>query len=253
MPGSPDGGTVGSAGPVRGGRVEQPGEAPEPEQPDAQPTTPLPPPTPPGDVVIDEAVDPPDDGIAGRGFLVAGILVLVTVVGVLAWMARPDDALDTAGRSEERFPAPTTVVPASTAPPATASRSVRRPRPRSRRSTPDVDPGRDADADPGPDARRPTASDPGRDVVPARLRRPAGAVVGRPHRRPVERLPRGRARRAARRGPSRRGGVRSGRRRLRDGSARSHRSPSADAGSATVVASPPPTSSAGMRRGTASA
>lgn len=98
--------------------MEQPGGAPEPEQSVTQ-QAPLPPPTPPDDVAIDEGAGP-DDAMTGRWFMVAGILVLVAIVGVLAWMARPDDALDTAGRTEERFPPPTTAVPPPTSAPATA-------------------------------------------------------------------------------------------------------------------------------------
>jgi hypothetical protein len=85
--------------------VEQSGEAPEPEQPATQPPDDLPPPVPPT-----ASGDPPD----GRWFLIAGILVLVAVVGVLAWTSRPDDGLAEVDRNEERFPTPSTLPPKTT-------------------------------------------------------------------------------------------------------------------------------------------
>lgn len=96
--------------------MEQSGEAPEPEQPAAQPTSSLPPPTSPP---VSAEPGPPDQ----RGFLIAGILALVLVVGAIAWMARPADGLVEVDRDAERFPSPTTVplpttlpVPPSVAP-----------------------------------------------------------------------------------------------------------------------------------------
>lgn len=93
--------------------MEQSGEAPEPEQPAAQPTAPPPPPVSPT-----ASNDPPD----GRWFLIAGILVLVVVIGVIAWTSRPDDGLAEVDRSEERFPTPSTLPPKTT--PAVASTVV---------------------------------------------------------------------------------------------------------------------------------
>ncbi len=87
--------------------MEQSGEAPEPEQPATQPPDHLPPPVSPT-----ASGDPPD----GRWFLIAGILVLVAVVGVLAWTSRPDDGLAEVERSEERFPTPSTLPPKTTPP-----------------------------------------------------------------------------------------------------------------------------------------
>ena len=151
--------------------MEQPGEVPEPEEPAALPT-PCHPPTEPNRSLARglARLTVPDRSLArglarlpvpdrfarsahmteplldepgpdGRGFLVAGILVLVAIVGVVAWLARPDDALDTVAREEDRFPAPTTIAPAPAPVPATAvveatdapARPRRRRRPCSRR------------------------------------------------------------------------------------------------------------------------
>lgn len=64
-----------------------------------------------------EPEHPPVDGPAapeGRGFLVAGIVVLVAVVALLAALAHGDDALDQVAREEARFPSPpTTTLPAA--------------------------------------------------------------------------------------------------------------------------------------------
>ena len=87
--------------------MEQSGEAPEPEQPATQSPDDLSPPVPPT-----ASGDPPD----GRWFLIAGILVLVAVVGVIAWTSRPDDGLAEVERSEERFPTPSTLPPKTTPP-----------------------------------------------------------------------------------------------------------------------------------------
>ena len=111
--------------------MEQPGEAPEPEQPAAQPTSPLPPPLPtasadPGAAPAADEADLAEegdgrDGPDGRGFLIAGILALVVVIGASAWIARPDDGIAEIERQEERFPTPTTLAPPTTVPAATSS------------------------------------------------------------------------------------------------------------------------------------
>lgn len=88
--------------------MDQSGDAPEAEQP----ATPLPPPT------LADA-PPPERRRDGRGFVIAGILGLVAIVGLVAWMARPDDGLAELDRQEERFPTPTTLPPPTTPPPAT--------------------------------------------------------------------------------------------------------------------------------------
>ena len=77
--------------------MEQSGEPPRPEQPRA--------PSP-------ERTDPADDRPAARGFIVVGIIVLVAVFGLVAWLARGDDGRDALQREEERFPSPSTSSPA---------------------------------------------------------------------------------------------------------------------------------------------
>ena len=113
--------------------MEQSGEAPEPEQRAAQPSSPLPPPTSPP---VSVGLGPPDDGPERRGFLVAGVLALVLVVGAVAWMARPDDGLAEVGRREERFPTPTTAADDRRRTVPTADRPCRSPSRRHRQPAP---------------------------------------------------------------------------------------------------------------------
>ena len=202
--------------------MEQPGEAPEPEQPAAQPTSPLPPPLPtasddPGAApATDEAdlaeQDDGRDGPDGRGFLIAGILALVVVIGASAWMARPDDGLAEIERQEERFPTPTTLAPPTTVPAATSSvpatgaptptptPSVVAPAPTvtptsaptpatTSPPTPAPTTGHHVAADDGGRRRAARLDGPGRDVDPAAARRPGLHRHARPERRRVRRAP----------------------------------------------------------------
>ena len=207
LPRSVDGsrGRFDRAGPRRSS-ASSPARSPEPEQPAAQPTSPLPPPLPtptrtrPGRGAADVATTAASRHGAGRPrwpgrsrrsrLPVAGILALVVVIGAVAWTARPDDGLAEVERNEERFPTPTTLPPPTTragadpsVAPATGghdgSRRRLRRRPRSprrpdaaRHAAPDA--GADARTDAAPPPRAPTT------VAPAcrRGRRGPGATDG---------------------------------------------------------------------------
>jgi hypothetical protein len=82
--------------------VSQSGEAPEPEHP-----------------VIEGLATP-----EGRGFLIAGVIVLVAVVAILAGLARGDDALDELAREEARFPSPPPTTPVTAAPATTLTAGI---------------------------------------------------------------------------------------------------------------------------------
>ena len=99
---------VGSAAPVRGGRVD---EAVQPEPPAQQPNEPA----------------DPGESPDRRGFVIVAVLALVVIAGIVAWSIGRRDAGDAIARDEERFPSPTTVAPR---PPC---RRRRRPAPRHRR------------------------------------------------------------------------------------------------------------------------
>jgi hypothetical protein len=87
--------------------VEQPGEPPQPEPPARRP-----PATPRSD-----GPDRPD----ARGFALGGVLTLVLIAAVIAWMINRHDGRDALVRQEQRFPSATTVAaPTTTLPPTTA-------------------------------------------------------------------------------------------------------------------------------------
>ncbi len=142
--------------------MEQSGEPEQPEQP-AAPSTPRP--------------EPPGDGPAARGFLVAGILVLVALVGLVAWLARGGDGREALQREEGRFPSPTSTTlapppsatvaadpgaapvtssPVAAAPPTVAPTPVPTPAP-----TPPPPPPSTVAPTPGPTAPPPVTTTPG--------------------------------------------------------------------------------------------
>jgi hypothetical protein len=52
----------------------------------------------------------------GRGFAIAGVLVVVAIAGIIGWTVGRHDSLDALARHQERFPAPTTVARTTVAP-----------------------------------------------------------------------------------------------------------------------------------------
>lgn len=85
--------------------MEQPGEPPQPEPPARQPRA------------TQDGPDRPD----GRGLALVGVLALVLIAAVIAWMINRHDGRDTLVREEQRFPSATTLeTPATTPPPTTA-------------------------------------------------------------------------------------------------------------------------------------